>query len=142
MVLPQACSAKYAAHAAAERLLADEVHELLEHRGALGVGDRVEDRRGVRDVADGLADRVRDRALVGEVGAPASRHEVCAAVSPYAVARSAAHVHANSAKASLSQRSSHQRIVTMLPNHMCAISCSSTLTNHCHSPVVGSGGGG
>ena len=28
------------------------------------------------------------------------------------------------AKLSLSQRSSHQRIVTRSPNHMCAISCS------------------
>ncbi len=34
--------------------------------------------------------------------------------------------HAHSAKDSLSQRSSHQRMVTMSPNHMCAISCSST----------------
>ncbi|KRE92549.1 hypothetical protein ASG76_16395 [Nocardioides sp. Soil774] len=54
------------------------------------------------------------------------------------MARSAAHMQANSAKASLSQRSSHQRMVTMLPNHMCAISCSSTVAKTCHSAVVGS----
>src|SRR5438270_246213 len=44
--------------------------------------------------------------------------------SVYAVARVAAQLQANSANASFSHRSSHQRIVTMLPNHMCACSWS------------------
>ena len=40
------------------------------------------------------------------------------------VASAVAWVEAYSAKDSLSHRSSHQRIVTRSPNHMCAISCS------------------
>jgi hypothetical protein len=55
----------------------------------------------------------------------------------YAVALTAAQWHANSANASLSQRSSHQRMVTMLPNHMCAISCSSTRASSPRSAGVG-----
>ncbi len=45
--------------------------------------------------------------------------------SPYSVASAAAQVDAQDANASLSHRSSHQRIVTRSPNHMCAISWSS-----------------
>ena len=41
-----------------------------------------------------------------------------------AVASVAAQKQAQLANASLSHRSSHQRMVTMSPNHMCAISCS------------------
>jgi hypothetical protein len=43
------------------------------------------------------------------------------------VAPTAAQVAAHEANASLSHRSSHHLIVTMSPNHMCAISCSSTV---------------
>ena len=39
------------------------------------------------------------------------------------VASASASVPAQVAKDSFSQRSSHQRIVTRSPNHMCAISC-------------------
>ena len=57
--------------------------------------------------------------------------------STYSVAVAPAHVAANSANASLSQRSSHQRIVTMLPNHMCAISCSRYSASSSFSAAVG-----
>ncbi len=53
------------------------------------------------------------------------------------VARSAAQWQANSANASFSHRSSHQRMVTMLPNHMCAISCSNTRASRPCSAGVG-----
>ena len=40
------------------------------------------------------------------------------------------------AKPSLSQRSSHQRIVTRLPNHWCAISWAATVNTACRSLCV------
>ena len=53
------------------------------------------------------------------------------------VADTAAHVEANEAKASLSHRSSHQRIVTRSPNHMCAISCSRKVATSSRLACVG-----
>ena len=43
------------------------------------------------------------------------------------VASSTVSVPSSSANDSFSQRSSHQRIVTRSPNHMCAISCATTV---------------
>ena len=42
----------------------------------------------------------------------------------------------SSAKDSLSQIPSHQRIVTRLPNHMCAISCAMTWARNRRIPSV------
>ena len=53
------------------------------------------------------------------------------------VACTPAHVAAQEANASLSHRSSHQRMVTRSPNHMCAISCSSTEATIARWPCVG-----
>ncbi|EMF27510.1 3-deoxy-D-manno-octulosonic acid (KDO) 8-phosphate synthase [Streptomyces gancidicus BKS 13-15] len=50
-----------------ERVLADVRHQLLEHRGALGVGDAVEVELGVLEVADVRGDRVRGGQLVRAV---------------------------------------------------------------------------
>ena len=55
----------------------------------------------------------------------------------YGVALTPAQVAAHEANASLSHRSSHQRIVTRSPNHMCAISCSSTSATIARCPCVG-----
>ena len=49
----------------------------------------------------------------------------------------AAQWQAHDANASLSQRSSHQRMVTRSPNHMCAISCSRTARARSRSAYVG-----
>ncbi len=57
--------------------------------------------------------------------------------SVYGVAFTAAQVAAHDAKASLSHRSSHHCIVTRSPNHMCAISCSSTSATRARWPWVG-----
>ena len=58
-------------------------------------------------------------------------------MSVNSVAFDAAQWQAHSANASFSQRSSHQRIVTMSPNHMCAISCSSTAARLSRSASLG-----
>ncbi len=51
-----------------ERVPAHVRHQLLEHRGALGVRDAVEVQLGVLQVTDVGRDRVRGRQLVGAVG--------------------------------------------------------------------------
>ncbi|MDQ0830998.1 hypothetical protein QF032_002842 [Streptomyces achromogenes] len=57
-----------AAGALHERVLTDVGHQLLEHAGALGVGDAVEVELGVLKVADVGGDRVRGGQLVRAVG--------------------------------------------------------------------------
>src|SRR4051812_39012009 len=54
----------------------------------------------------------------------------------YFVASSVASVLTYSANDSLSQRSSHQRIVTRSPNHMCAISCSNVTARRSYDAAV------
>ena len=98
--------------------------ELLEHRGALGVGDAVEVDLDGLDVGDVGGDRVRGRQLILPVGPglPASGRRSSRPSGPaggLGLATSAAQV----ANDSFSHRSSHQRMVTRSPNHMCAISC-------------------
>ena len=107
-----------------ELLEPDVGGELLEHAGALGVGDAVEVHldRGQVDHVGG--DRVGRRQLVLDVGpglldvgerGPGRWCTRCA--------DTCATTEAQVANDSLSHRSSHQRMVTRSPNHMCAISC-------------------
>ena len=62
---------------------------------------------------------------------------ISAHMSVNSVQRTADQAQAHSAKDSLSQRSSHQRMVTMSPNHMCAISCSRTRARSSRSAYEG-----
>ncbi len=65
--LDQACSVKYDRRPSTNAVLSHVRHQLLEHAGALDVGDGVEAGRRLGHVPGGLPDRVRRRAAVDRV---------------------------------------------------------------------------
>ena len=104
--------------------LPDVGDQLLEHARALGVGDAVEVDLDGLHVGDVGGDRVRRGQLVLPVGPGLlDVGERRPGVAVLGWPRPGTATLAQVANDSLSHRSSHQRMVTRSPNHMCAISC-------------------
>ena len=86
--------------------------QLLQHGGALGVGDAVEVDVGVVEVVDRGDDRVRGGQLILRNAQLFSPEQKVAQASCHSVASAVASVEVNSAKDSLSHRSFHHLMVT------------------------------
>ena len=97
--------------------------QLLEHRGALGVGDAVEVLERRLGVRRRRCRRPGGSTATGRRTEPQSLRTTPNSVhSGYWVASLQHRCAMYSANDSFSHRSSHQRMVTRSPNHMCAIS--------------------
>ena len=130
--LPSAWCGDVVAQPGQEHVVAEVQGELAQHRRALGVGDAVEvgqraarrrRRRCRRPDGSRAGGRRRSPTTCGRCR---SRPSACSPVTRWP---------RYSANDSLSHRSSHQRIVTRSPNHMCAISCAIVIARSSRSDV-------
>ena len=135
-------TAEVSAHALAKALDADRRHELLDDGGALAVGDAVEVEEGLVGVRHLRGDRVGGDELVLAVG-PGLHPRVERLPRGVEARRLGQRQVGHEGGETLVQPEvvPPAHMVTRLPNHMCAISCSSTSARESRCVSVGGSAG-